>query len=549
MGLVQDEHENENKVKKMKTSLIIIGIFIFILVIAAVVIYIYQLKIQEGKLKVRIDGIYSTELANSSNLFLIEDNKVLVSIKEISKHIGYTAYNGAYKQYTEDTSSCYASSQNETVTFTGGSKIIRKYPKQSNSESQEFELEDEIYNRANNLYININDSKRAFNTIFDYNKETNTISITTLDYLTSSYAKTFKNSYFATSDKDNTSQKDNSKNFNNQKALLENLVVIKADASNLLGVAKNDNGTLNTIITERYRSVEFIEGICDFIVLTEENKYGIINKEGITKVNPTYDEIKEINKDLGLYLVTSNGKQGIINQYGKIIVYQDYDKIGLDDNFQDNNISSKYLLLDTCIPIKVNEKWGLIDIDGKQILPAEYDGIGCKITENITNTTGVVVIPAMKGIVIEQDIKSGNNTIKKYGIIDPSGTLMMAYVADSVYATTTENKTNYYVSTDNNVYDIVEYWNQQKSNANSGENEQSTQQNAIGAEINQQQQQQQQQTVQQQTEQQQQQSAQQQQPQQQQTAQQQQQSVQQQQPTQQPTQQQQAVQQQPAQQQ
>ena len=41
-----------------------------------------------------------------------------------------------------------------------------------------------------------------------------------------------------------------------------------------------------------------------------------------------------------------------------------------------------YLLYGTCIPVKLNNKWGIIDKDGNKIVPIEYDGFGCReVTE------------------------------------------------------------------------------------------------------------------------------------------------------------------------
>ena len=92
--------------------------------------------------------------------------------------------------------------------------------------------------------------------------------------------------------------------------------------------------------------------------------------------------LAEIDKDEGLYLVESNSKPGVVNQSGKIIVYQDYDQIGLDGTISDGNVTNRYLLYGSIIPIRKDKKWGLIDKNGDTILTSyTYDANGNTIKE------------------------------------------------------------------------------------------------------------------------------------------------------------------------
>ena len=488
MDLMYDEQKNDKGVKRLKIGLTIVFILVFLLILAAGGIFLYMNQLSKDQRKVTIDNTYNADLSSASSAIIMEDGKLYFSIKDLSKQIGYIPYNGEYKKYNEESSSCYATNQKELVTFTAGSKKIRKYPLLKDAQSQEFELEDEIFERANNLYISQKDVTRAFNTVINFSSETNDIKITTLPYLTTSYEKAVSNSYIT--DKEAEGQKADALTFNNQKALLEGLVVVRDENTGLVGVGKYDNGEITMVITERYASVEFIEGICDFIVQTSDKKFGIIDKEGVTKVKPGYDEIQEIEKDLGLYLVKSNNRPGIINQNGKTIVHQNYDQIGLENDSGDTNVQNKYLLYNKCIPVCVDKKWGLIDLNGNIMVSIEYDGIGCTLTRQQTNTTGVVLIPELNGIVVERDIKTNNTTIKKYGIVDATGSLIVNTIADLAYATTIANTTTYYLDIENKKIDIVYYWNEEKAKAEKQQQEAQQQ--------NQQQSQQQEQTQQQQ---------------------------------------------------
>ena len=466
MDLVQENPMKDNRDKKLKIVLISLFTTIFLLIIVAIVIYFYTQSVINKQLKVTIDGTTPTELSEKiSDTFYVENNQVYTSLRDISQFLGYTFYNGEYKQYSEDKSSGYATNNKELVTFSANSKEIRKYPQLSQSEAQTFEIDEPIIARGDSIFISEKGLERAFNLKIEYVKNNNTIHISTLNYLVGLFEKS--NSKISVQDKD----LDDSINFNNQKALLSNLVVIKEPDSGLYGVEIVNNGKYESVITGRYASIEFIEGIEDFIVKTTDNKYGIIGKDGVTKVKPDYKAIEEIDKDLGLYLVTSdNNKQGVVNQNGKMIVYQDYDKIGLKDSYGDTRVTNKYLLFNSCIPVMVNSKWGLIDRDGKLIAQPIYDGIGCSITSSKSNSTGCVLIPAFNGIVVEQDTVVNNTVVRKYGIINNKGELLVNVVADQAYITTSENKKTYYLSLQNQEIDIVKYWNEQKNNTTTTNN-------------------------------------------------------------------------------
>ena len=456
MDLIEnDMNKQENKSKRMKTNLIIVAVLIVALIIVAIVIYFYINVAKKNLFKVYVDGTANSELsANSKNQFIIENGKVYTSIREICTSLGYTYYNGEYKQYSEDQTQCYVTNSKELVTFASGHNSIRKYPQLSDAESQNFDISEAIVMRGNNLYICEDGAERAFNIQLDYNKKSNTINIYTLPYLTDRYEKAFTNCGLS-----NISDK--SILFNDQKALLYGYVIIEDMDKKLFGMSVYNNGNLTEVITPRYKSIEFVEGINDFVVQSDDNNYGIIGNDGITKVKPEYTQIQEIDKDQGLYLVTSNQKQGVINENGKFIVYQDYDQIGLS-NPEDSNVTNKYLLYNNCIPVMRNEKWGLIDVNGNFILPLEYDGIGCKLEKKRDNSIGVTLIPDITGIVVEKDTEENNSQIKKYGIISSTGTKITNCVADAVYSTTLSGKTTYYISVQNQEIDVVSSWYQQK---------------------------------------------------------------------------------------
>ena len=467
-------NNNPKKVTGIKIGFIIVVILIILLIIAAGAIWIYSQQILSSQFKFDLDGKRQSNYSES--LFLFQNDKVYISIRDIAPLLGYNVYNGGYGEYTEDKAKCYVNNSKEIVSFETNSDKIYKYSVTSSgdSEGQSFDLDSPILSSGSNMYISSDGLVRAFNVRFDYNTENNEVLIFSLSYLANYYSGQITNAAITTS----TSSLSESIIYNNQKALLYNLVVIKDDTTKQYGVASLSNPT-NTIIGTRYSSIEFMEGSNDFIVKTLDNKMGIIGSNGITKVRLEYDDIKELDKNLGLYLVTSNNKQGVVNSNGKVIVYQDYDQIGLPNTINDTNVTNKYILLDNCIPVKRNNKWGLIDINGNEIAPLQYDGFGCDADSSDSRYSDVLIIPDLNGIVVELDEVNGNTKTKKYGVVTSDGNLFINIVLDSVYSVTAQGETTYYATFQGQVIDLVDFVRQQtesweQNNANNSGTENNT---------------------------------------------------------------------------
>lgn len=468
MDLMENIPEkNSKKVSGAKIGFIVVIILIILLIIAAAVIWIYSQQLASTQFKFNLDGRRQSEY--SSNLFLFQDNKIYISIRDIAPLLGYNVFNGGYGEYTEDRTKCYVNNSREVVSFETNSSKIYKYnvTNSGNGESQTFNVDAPILSSGTNLYITSDGLVRAFNVRFDYNTENNEVSIFSLSYLANYYSNQITNSAVTTS----TSNLSESVVYNNQKALLYNMIIIRDSTTNLYGVASLAD-PINTIIGTRYSSIEFMEGSNDFIVRTSENKMGIIGNDGITKVRLEYDNIVELDKNLGLYLVTSNNRQGVVNSNGKIIVYQDYDQIGLPNTINDTNVTNRYILLDNCIPVQRNGKWGLIDINGNELTQIEYDGFGCDAdTSQNSRFTDVLIIPDLNGIVVELDEVNGNTRTRKYGVVTADGNLFISIVLDSVYSLTTQGETTYYATFQGQTLDLVDFVRQQQASWEQNNNE------------------------------------------------------------------------------
>lgn len=439
--------EKERKNKKLMKIIIII-IVLLLVVSIALFATIYYLQSKQFKFKINEKSVSIASMAN--DLFIFENDKVYVSLKDISELIQYKYYNGGYKQYTEDVTKCYLQNENEVTTFEKDSKTIYKTPTDEVDYTY-FTLDEPIKRINGKLYITTKGLCTACNLQINYNKEANKITIYTLPYLVSAYSSKYSNAALEG-------------NFNNQKALLYGLLVVQ-NASNTQKISASELRygihDLNNkeIVGMKYTNIEFIEGTQEFIVTTEEKKVGIITSTGETKVNPQYDSLKQIDKDLNLYMATTNGKSGVIERNGKILIYLEYEQIGIDTaQFPTNDIKNKYILFDNAIPVKQNEKWGLYDIRGNLILPVEYVSLGCiSKTSSGKTLNNILIIPEIKGIVVSKQFEIDSKKTDYYGIVNSKGKELVPIALDTVYSITVSGKEEYTMINQGNSIDVIEY--------------------------------------------------------------------------------------------
>ena len=462
MEIIGTNISDKNQKNKKMMKIIIILIILLLIISISLGVAIYFLKLQQFKFVV--DG---SSIAKSDGIFIINEDKVYVSIKDISSIIGYKYYNGGYKQYTEDPNKCYVQNDDEVCMFEKDSnKIYKTVPDEIDYEY--FSLSEPIKNINGKLYTTLEGIGKACNLATQYNKEQNQITINTLPFLAKYYTKNFKTSAVAT-------------NFKNQKALLYGLMVVQ-DVENTENDGNNKNvnyGIYSTsgeeIVGTKYTDIEFIESTEEFIVKTSENKVGIITSKGETKVKPQYDNLKQIDKDLNLYLATNNGKQGVIEKNGKILIYLEYDKIGIDlTQFQNNDVKNSYLLYDNAIPVEQNGKWGMYDKKGNLILPIEYEGFGCIAgTSSDKTLNNLLVIPDIEGIVVSKKYElEKNKSVTMYGIVNSLGKELVPAGVETIYFVTTNGRDEYTMIYNGTPIDVIKYIGEMdKTNIKTNQNE------------------------------------------------------------------------------
>ena len=218
----------DKKNKKNKTTTILL-ISIILLTIAIVGIIIFIITIQDMALKVYIDGRTVT-LKDGIIIIDKSTNKVYVSIKEIAPYLQYEAHNGEYKVFSEDTNKCWVNSKNETASFfLNSNKIAKVYPDQT-LDYEEYRIDEPVIEKNGKLYVTSDGIQIGFNSIFTYDKSNNTITINTLPNLVAKYATIMKGYGYGGISAD----------FNNQKAILYNLFIVKK-SNGLYGVVDSKN--------------------------------------------------------------------------------------------------------------------------------------------------------------------------------------------------------------------------------------------------------------------------------------------------------------------
>ena len=185
MNLIENE-EAVKKKKKAKIIMIVIIVLILILLVVSVFL-LYQIsEVQRSTLKLNVDN-KATSFAD--DLFVFEDDKLYVAIKDFGQLMGYTPYNGDYKnrRYSETTTECYISTTDEIASYSLNSNTMYKKAT-ANEDYEYFELEEPVKLINDKLYVIKEGIEIGTNCIIQYKSSNNQISVITLGYLVSYYA-------------------------------------------------------------------------------------------------------------------------------------------------------------------------------------------------------------------------------------------------------------------------------------------------------------------------------------------------------------------------
>ena len=184
MNLMDEEIKPKNDDKSKKTLRLLIILMVLVLVgIITIIIFMSFLK-NTPKESIKIDGKEQAEL--KSIIKIQEDGKIYIPIKDIASYLGYSAYNGNYTNKSENTSECYIESKNEVASFKINSNKIEKINK-SSSEKTYITMDEPVQLQDEKLCISIDGLEKAYNLYFNYNSESGSITIMTMQYIINSY--------------------------------------------------------------------------------------------------------------------------------------------------------------------------------------------------------------------------------------------------------------------------------------------------------------------------------------------------------------------------
>lgn len=404
----------EVEVKEKSKLPIIIGICIGVLLVMIVLIICAIIYLKGSMLKVKLDGKSVNGIEES--LYVLDDEgekKIYISVRDIAKYFDYEDYRGDYIVKSEDESKCYVKNEYEIAMFTDKSNDLIKT--RGDSDYEYITLDEKTFEKEGKLYTTPNGIEQAFNVLFDYDMQKNTINIFSMDYLNDLYA-----------DKLGIGGEKSSKTlldeFSNKKAIFQNLMIIMENEK--YGIINAITG--DAVLETKYEYIEYLPSTSDFLIRSN-GKYGIFDKEAVLRAKIIYDEIKIMDSQNGLYLVKKNSLYGVIDQNGKTIIEPIYQQIGINGStYQQNGVENEYILLNELIPIKNSDGlWGIFNLKGEKIKDFEFEGIGCSDVKE-AGAYPVVIIPSYKIIIVKKD--------EHYNLMTSTGELLInSNILNSVY--------------------------------------------------------------------------------------------------------------------
>lgn len=180
----------------------------------------------------------------------------------------------------------------------------------------------------------------------------------------------------------------------------------------------------------------------DYFAAYKDNKWGVIDSNGNIVIDPSYEEMIMVpNSKNDVFLCTyeidydnETYKTKALNSKNEEI-FQDYEQIEAIQNQDENN---NLWYENNILKVKKNGKFGAIDLNGKELLPCEYDEITSLL--GIQNTLKIV--------------KDGKN-----GIADNEGKILIKPEYAEVENLGKDNKAGFIVKNEAGKYGIVDLSN------------------------------------------------------------------------------------------
>lgn len=478
------EKENNSKLQTILKISIIICVIIAVLIIALLFYFMYKdsllIRISIDGQTYKINEVTSDEKGNqykdingqtytigiinilnekkentNKNIIAINSEGVVYfSIKTIAEIQGYTYTLGEKDEFTTHTDRCHVSCNGEDVSFLSESNEIYKYVFKSENDKSEneaeimveeyenYKLKDKVKLINGELYATAETITKGFNSpIIASGKN---IEVYSLKYLKSAYEPIISEAGYTLNEK-----------FRNERAMVEGIAVVsKNNTNSQYGVSFGicETATGNNVTDMRYDSIEYLQSINKFVV-SSNGKCGILeikeeNGKLVAKeaIEIKYDNISLLDAEKGLFIIKEVNLYGVINDEGKEIVPTEFSSIGISDitPYAQQGITNQYLLFDKCIPVEINGIYSLYSLEGDRLID-NLAGYGCDNAETVLSYAGnVLIIPEEAGFGFEGIVIKRANGNGKYGVISTNGTMKITAIYDSIYSVTRDNKTEYY---------------------------------------------------------------------------------------------------------
>lgn len=393
-------------------------------------------------------------------ILIAPDKKIYYCIESLATMAGYKYNKGVYTETDtpdESKEKCHVDNGGEYVNFIKDTNTISKYIKVTEEYEEElkivgkikkeafkevttedeevFSVEDNIIQFADEkLYAPLDAITKGLN--MGIVNEGSLVSIYTVEDLVANYKAALSSQGYTLTP-----------NFRNQRGLYDGLAVVGKNGK--YGVVKINNGNYEELISAKYDSVEYIQSIGEFII-SSNDKFGMI-KPGEEK--PTialkYDSITLMDATKKLYIVQLNSKYGVVNSDGEEIIPTEYDQIGLSDSttYSAQGLKSKYIIADKCIPVVKNNLYGMYNTDGNCLIPTKYTSIGCADPAKlIDDTRAMPTITVPLSDDVTAIVFSAKNAvgITSYGLISTDGEVIQNTYYTAIYYMVNNGKITYY---------------------------------------------------------------------------------------------------------
>ncbi len=477
MNLINENEEKEQVEKKKKTLKIIIGVIVALVFIAIAIVVFSTIK-NKNTLKLQVndksasipDGLFL--MSDSKNLAM-ENGQIYISVRKLVSVLGggIEYYNDEYKNKGEDTTKCYIKTSNEYTSFLSNSSQIYKAvvydepqetgntsnnitnqssSKKNNEEKQKiteyeyFNIENGVRYINGEIYASQDAIKLGFNVIISYDQSQKQVKIYTLDAIETKVANVVKLAVIG----DDCS-------YTNKKLLKYGLVLIRNNDGDY-GIANYNNYQEgNYLVSCKYSNIRFCESTSTIVVTTSyDGKQGILKLDLVNKdkadtlIEPRYQVIKQMDESLDLYLIKENGRYGIIDISGdniNVVLKSEYQQIGIDGDYLYSDMDNKYVINDKYIPVKIDDKWGIVSIQGKLLISPQYQGIGCNLGETGSGD-GVIILPKLvNGVDAIVFLTTVQEQTKLYSMVNVQTGAKIGIEANEIYSKYEDNQRNYYL--------------------------------------------------------------------------------------------------------